>query len=60
VFSLQVLGAIAQLERALISERTKAGITAAGKKASCPAIRDAETPPGVHSKNGCGSKAGVR
>ncbi|MCB1469365.1 MAG: recombinase family protein, partial [Rhizobiaceae bacterium] len=29
MFSLQVLGAVAQLERALISERTKAGIAAA-------------------------------
>ena len=29
MFSLQVLGAVAQLERALISERTKAGIKAA-------------------------------
>src|ERR1700761_4697869 len=29
MFSLQVLGAVAQLERALIAERTKAGLTAA-------------------------------
>lgn len=39
MFSLQVLGAVAQLERALISERTKAGIRAAkskGKLASSP------------------------
>ena len=32
MFSLQVLGAVAQLERALISERTKAGIRAAKSK----------------------------
>ena len=29
MFSLQVLGAVAQLERALIAERTKAGLKAA-------------------------------
>src|SRR4051812_27643679 len=29
MFSLQVLGAVAQLERALIAERTKAGLSAA-------------------------------
>ena len=29
MFSLQVVGAVAQLERSLISERTKAGIRAA-------------------------------
>ena len=34
MFSLQVLGAVAQLERALISERTKAGIAAAKARAS--------------------------
>jgi hypothetical protein len=28
MFSLQVLGAVAQLERALIAERTKAGLLA--------------------------------
>lgn len=32
MFSLQVLGAVAQLERAMISERTKAGIKAAKAK----------------------------
>jgi DNA invertase Pin-like site-specific DNA recombinase len=32
VFQLQILGAVAQLERALISERTKAGIAAARVK----------------------------
>jgi len=36
MFSLQVLGAVAQLERALISERTKAGIRAARSKGKLP------------------------
>ena len=36
MFSLQVLGAVAQLERALISERTKAGIKAAKAKGKLP------------------------
>ncbi len=36
MFSLQVLGAVAQLERALISERTKAGIAAAKVKGRPP------------------------
>ena len=43
MFSLQVLGAVAQLERALISERTKAGIKAArarGKLPGNPGLRD--------------------
>jgi DNA invertase Pin-like site-specific DNA recombinase len=43
MFSLQVLGAVAQLERALISERTKAGIKAAkakGKLPGNPGVRD--------------------
>ncbi|HEV2897177.1 MAG TPA: recombinase family protein [Pseudaminobacter sp.] len=43
MFSLQVLGAVAQLERALISERTKAGIKAAKAKERMPGnpgIRD--------------------
>ena len=43
MFSLQVLGAVAQLERALISERTKAGIAAAkakGKLPGNPGIRE--------------------
>lgn len=43
MFSLQILGAVAQLERALISERTKAGIRAAkakGKKPGNPGIRE--------------------
>jgi DNA invertase Pin-like site-specific DNA recombinase len=43
VFSLQVLGAVAQLERSLISERTKAGIKAAqarGKKPGNPGMRE--------------------
>ena len=36
MFSLQVLGAVAQLERALISERTKAGIRAARARGRLP------------------------
>jgi DNA invertase Pin-like site-specific DNA recombinase len=43
MFSLQVLGAVAQLERALISERTKAGIKAAkahGKMPGNPGLRE--------------------
>jgi DNA invertase Pin-like site-specific DNA recombinase len=36
MFSLQILGAVAQLERALISERTKAGIRAAKAKGRLP------------------------
>lgn len=43
MFSLQVLGAVAQLERALISERTKAGIRAAkskGKRPGNPGMRE--------------------
>jgi DNA invertase Pin-like site-specific DNA recombinase len=43
MFSLQVLGAVAQLERSLISERTKAGIKAAkarGAKPGNPGIRE--------------------
>lgn len=36
MFSLQVLGAVAQLERALISERTKAGIAAAKARGRLP------------------------
>lgn len=36
MFSLQVLGAVAQLERALISERTKAGISAAKARGKLP------------------------
>ncbi|MGO4572720.1 recombinase family protein [Microvirga sp. 2TAF3] len=43
MFSLQVLGAVAQLERSLISERTKAGIKAAharGKKSGNPGLRE--------------------
>ena len=41
MFSLQVLGAVAQLERALISERTKAGIEAArqGENPGNPGLR---------------------
>jgi DNA invertase Pin-like site-specific DNA recombinase len=40
MFSLQVLGAVAQLERALISERTKAGIRAARSKGKLPGNPD--------------------
>ena len=43
MFSLQVLGAVAQLERALISERTRAGIKAAkarGKLPGNPGLRE--------------------
>ncbi|MBZ6078859.1 recombinase family protein [Microvirga puerhi] len=43
MFSLQVLGAVAQLERSLISERTKAGIKAAkarGRKPGNPGMRE--------------------
>ncbi|MGM4915438.1 recombinase family protein [Rhizobium ruizarguesonis] len=43
MFSLQVLGAVAQLERALIAERTKAGINAAkarGKLPGNPGLRE--------------------
>lgn len=43
MFSLQVLGAVAQLERALISERTKAGIkaaTAKGRLSGNPGLRE--------------------
>lgn len=43
MFSLQVLGAVAQLERSLISERTKAGLRAAkarGKMLGNPGVRE--------------------
>jgi len=43
MFSLQVLGAVAQLERALIAERTRAGIKAAkarGKMPGNPGLRE--------------------
>ncbi|MHC2303510.1 recombinase family protein [Rhizobium mongolense] len=43
MFSLQVLGAVAQLERALVAERTKAGMTAAkarGRLAGNPGLRE--------------------
>lgn len=46
MFSLQVLGAVAQLERALIRERTKSGIRAAmarGVKMGAPKLRDKAT-----------------
>jgi DNA invertase Pin-like site-specific DNA recombinase len=43
MFSLQVLGAVAQLERSLISERTKAGVRAAkakGRQPGNPGLRE--------------------
>ncbi len=43
MFSLQVLGAVAQLERSLISERTKAGLRAAkahGRRLGNPGVRE--------------------
>lgn len=58
MFSLQVLGAVAQLERALISERTKAGIQAAkakGKLPGNPGIR--ERRPDALAKMKAGQKA---
>jgi len=45
MFSLQVLGAVAQLERALIAERTKAGLTAArarGRIGGNPGLRSGD------------------
>jgi DNA invertase Pin-like site-specific DNA recombinase len=45
MFSLQVLGAVAQLERALISERTKAGIKAARARGKLPGN------PGLRARN---------
>ncbi len=56
MFSLQVLGAVAQLERALISERTKAGIKAAknrGKLSGNPRLsRAALNPLRWHHRHG--------
>ena len=46
MFTLQVLGAMAQLERALISERTKAGIRAAmarGRRPGNPGLRSRDS-----------------
>lgn len=43
MFSLQILGAVSQLERSLISERTKAGLRAAkarGKTLGSPGVRE--------------------
>jgi DNA invertase Pin-like site-specific DNA recombinase len=49
MFSLQVLGAVAQLERALIAERTKAGLRAARSRGSCRRqSRPARRRPGRH------------
>ena len=45
MFSLQVLGAVAQLERALIAERTKAGLKAArsrGRVGGNPGLRNGD------------------
>ena len=52
MFSLQVLGAVAQLERALIAERTKAGLRAArsrGRVGGNPACAPATPMPSVRS-----------
>ena len=60
MFSLQVLGAVAQLERALISERTKAGIKAAqarGKLSGNPGLRARD--PGRDRQGGAGAKPGL-
>ena len=59
MFSLQVLGAVAQLERALISERTKAGIRAAkakGRMSGNPGLR--ERRPEALAKMTAAQKAG--
>src|SRR6202171_1790757 len=48
MFSLQVLGAVAQLERALIAERTKAGLSAArtrGRAGGNPGLRGGDPEP---------------
>jgi len=45
MFSLQVLGAVAQLERSLIAERTKAGIKAAARRGKLPGN------PGLRARN---------
>jgi DNA invertase Pin-like site-specific DNA recombinase len=44
MFSLQVLGAVAKLERALIAERTKAGRRAARSAAGSAALPGTLTP----------------
>lgn len=52
MFSLQVLGAVAQLERALIAERTKAGMKAAkarGRLAGNPGLRERRPKPSGRS-----------
>lgn len=54
MFSLQVLGAVAQLERALIAERTKAGLRAARKRGRIggnPGLR-ARNPEAIHKVRG--------
>ena len=58
MFSLQVLGAVSQLERALISERTKAGIKAArarGKLPGNPGLRARD--PAAIAKTAAGAKS---
>jgi DNA invertase Pin-like site-specific DNA recombinase len=50
MFSLQVLGAVAQLERALIAERTKSGLNAArvrGRVGGNPGLRAGDQTPSV-------------
>src|SRR3954447_2576306 len=64
MFSLQVLGAVAQLERALISERTKAGLEAArrrGRVGGNPGLRagDAEAIRKVRASRDASHLAGV-
>jgi DNA invertase Pin-like site-specific DNA recombinase len=59
VFSLQVLGAVAQLERALISERTKAGLRAAkarGRIGGNPGLR-ARDPNAIRAERAAHNKA---
>jgi DNA invertase Pin-like site-specific DNA recombinase len=64
MFSLQVLGAVAQLERALIAERTKAGLNAArsrGRVGGNPGLRagDAEAIRKVRASRDASHLAGV-
>src|SRR3954454_4358328 len=64
MFSLQVLGAVAQLERALIAERTKAGLNAArsrGRVGGNPGLRagDAEAIRKMRASRDASHLAGV-
>src|SRR3954454_22417277 len=64
MFSLQVLGAVAQLERALIAERTKAGLNAArsrGRVGGNPGLRagDAEAIRKLRASRDASHLAGV-